>query len=782
MSTRVYAPGALHMTPTSQPGTSFVSTPRPIPNSHSAVPSNASVYASYAPRPSPPKVNLAEEEDAGDYRPGGYHPSFAAPGFTYGSPRPRLAAVHIMDTIGRYLILRKMGWGHFSTVWLAKDTRHGRHVALKIMKSSRRYTETALDEIKLLRAVQSANPSHQGYDYVVSFLDSFEHPGLHGQPHVCMTFEPLGENLLSLTQRCVKENKLAAAALAKQNRTNLTPSGRKTAATFASLIDLAVPPALVKCIAKQILLGMDYLHSECKLIHTDLKPENVLVALEDVEEVVRMELEMFPTSESIKASALTHITFPPSHLPRPTSPSSLHHSGAMSNQVYIFSSQPLSSPSRTPIGSLSNSPLERLSMRMTALGLESPTPTPAPPPAAAPATSQATLPKPANIPPPNSMEVGIGAATIAPSSAVATAMLSGSPGITAAALMASARTGTSKSQGVSPNGLNTQPATPSMLKEEVDIGDDMDEAAMASMSSSLNTMDTTFSQPVTPTVEIDGVSLTLTSPNTSADGRPDSTNAGLKPLFNGVPTIIKTADGMTCGGNGTCERELSICDDRTETDTVIGDAPSARDTTPCPPSNSTAQPANGPSLLSQTAPKGELTPGPQKPPIRIKIADLGNATPISHHFTNDIQTRQYRSPEAILGMDTWDERVDLWSVACVVFELLTGEYLFNPKSRQGCWGKDDDHIAQIIELVGDGFSKEMKTSGKWSREIWRSNGALRHINRLHNWPMSDVMKDKYDYKPEDAKLFADFMEPMLKVDWHARTSAKDMLDHPWLSS
>ncbi|KIO29413.1 hypothetical protein M407DRAFT_242634 [Tulasnella calospora MUT 4182] len=758
LSSRVYATGSLHMTPTPTAST-FASNPRPIPNAHSAVPSNASAYASHTSRPSPPKVNLAEEEDASDYRPGGYHP------------------VHIMDTIGRYLILRKMGWGHFSTVWLAKDSQQGRHVALKIMKSSRRYTETALDEIKLLRAVQSANPSHPGYEHVVSFLDSFEHPGLHGQPHVCMTFEPLGENLLSLTQRCVKENKLAAAALAKQNRSNLTPSGRKTAATFASLIDLAVPPALVKCVAKQILLGMDYLHSECKLIHTDLKPENVLVALEDVEEVVRMELEMFPTSESIKASALTHITFPPSHLPRPTSPSSLHHAGAMSNQVYIFSSQPLSSPSRTPIGSLSNSPLERLSMRMTALGLESPTR--APP---APATSQATLPKPANIPPPNSMEVGIGSATIAPSSAVATAMLSGSPGISAAALMASARTGTSMSQGASPNGPSTQPVTPSQLKEEVDIGDDMDEAAMASMSSSLNTMDTTFSQPVTPTIEIDGASLAQTSPNTSVDGRPQSANTGLKPLFNDIPTIIKTADGMSCSVNGTCDRELSICDDRTETDTVIGDAPSARDTTPCPPSTSTSQlSSNAPSLLSQTAPK-DLLPGPQRPPIRIKIADLGNATPISHHFTNDIQTRQYRSPEAILGMDTWDERVDLWSVACVVFELLTGEYLFNPKSRQGCWGKDDDHVAQIVELIGDGFSKDMKTSGKWSREIWRSNGTLRHISRLHSWPLSDVMKDKYDYKPEDAQLFASFMEPLLKVDWHSRASAKDMLDHPWLNS
>lgn len=40
-----------------------------------------------------------------------------------GSPRLHLTAVHIMDTIGRYQILRKMGWGHFSTVWLAKDTQ-----------------------------------------------------------------------------------------------------------------------------------------------------------------------------------------------------------------------------------------------------------------------------------------------------------------------------------------------------------------------------------------------------------------------------------------------------------------------------------------------------------------------------------------------------------------------------------------------------------------------------------------------------------------------------------
>ena len=38
-----------------------------------------------------------------------------------------------------------------------------------------------------------------------------------------------------------------------------------------------LPVAIVKKIARETLLGLDYLHSECSIIHTDLKPENVLI-------------------------------------------------------------------------------------------------------------------------------------------------------------------------------------------------------------------------------------------------------------------------------------------------------------------------------------------------------------------------------------------------------------------------------------------------------------------------------------------------------------------------
>jgi hypothetical protein len=61
---------------------------------------------------------------------------------------------------------------------------------------------------------------------------------------------------------------------------------------------------------------------------------------------------------------------------------------------------------------------------------------------------------------------------------------------------------------------------------------------------------------------------------------------------------------------------------------------------------------------------------PLPPPISVKIADLGNATPSKKHFTEDIQTRQYRAPEAILGRRDWDARADIWSAACVVSKLL----------------------------------------------------------------------------------------------------------------
>ena len=164
---------------------------------------------------------------------------------------------------GRYVVIRKLGWGHFSTVWLSRDTVTGKHVALKVVRSAAHYTETAIDEIKLLNRIVQAKPDHPGRKHVVSLLDSFEHKGPNGV-HVCMVFEVLGENLLGLIKRWNHRG---------------------------------IPMPLVKQITKQVLLGLDYLHRECGIIHTDLKPENVLIEVGDVEQIVKTYVKEEPKKE-----------------------------------------------------------------------------------------------------------------------------------------------------------------------------------------------------------------------------------------------------------------------------------------------------------------------------------------------------------------------------------------------------------------------------------------------------------------------------------------------------
>lgn len=57
---------------------------------------------------------------------------------------------HIGEVLNnRYVLIQKLGWGHFSTVWLAKDFKYSTYVAIKIMKSAKHYLEASYDEVKI---------------------------------------------------------------------------------------------------------------------------------------------------------------------------------------------------------------------------------------------------------------------------------------------------------------------------------------------------------------------------------------------------------------------------------------------------------------------------------------------------------------------------------------------------------------------------------------------------------------------------------------------------------
>lgn len=195
----------------------------------------------------------------------------------------------------------------------------------------------------------------------------------------------------------------------------------------------------------------------------------------------------------------------------------------------------------------------------------------------------------------------------------------------------------------------------------------------------------------------------------------------------------------------------------------------------------------------------------------LKIVDLGNACWVDKHFTDDIQTRQYRAPEVILGAG-YDTSADMWSVACIAFELLTGDLMFDPHAGKS-WGREEDHLALMIELLGD-FPRHLVTSpgaGKFASEYFNRKGVLRNINVLNYWGLREVLSDKYKFCIEDATAASDFLLSILQVSLPTaiplhppfcegiisstlcfivymlqlnpkdRATAQECLEHPWLN-
>lgn len=177
----------------------------------------------------------SEDEGMPDYKIGGYHP------------------VHVGELLlDRYVIIQKLGWGHFSTVWLTKDLKHNSYVAIKVQKSAQHYLEAAYDEVEILNKVSTNWQSeswqaaiskyykddpelrrslekhgHTGMtSHCVQLLNSFIHQGPNGK-HFVMVFEILGVNFLEIIKRYDYKG---------------------------------VPIPLVRKLARQCLIGLDYMH------------------------------------------------------------------------------------------------------------------------------------------------------------------------------------------------------------------------------------------------------------------------------------------------------------------------------------------------------------------------------------------------------------------------------------------------------------------------------------------------------------------------------------------
>lgn len=77
---------------------------------------------------------------------------------------------------------------------------------------------------------------------------------------------------------------------------------------------------------------------------------------------------------------------------------------------------------------------------------------------------------------------------------------------------------------------------------------------------------------------------------------------------------------------------------------------------------------------------------------RVQVIDFGSSCFVGEQGSTYIQSRFYRSPEVLLGLP-YNTQIDVWSFGCVLFEMYTGQPLFN--------GKDpEDQLMKIVQLLG----------------------------------------------------------------------------------
>nr|XP_020650769.1 SRSF protein kinase 1 isoform X2 [Pogona vitticeps] len=604
-----------------------------------------------------------EQEDPNDYCKGGYH------------------LVKIGDLFnGRYHVIRKLGWGHFSTVWLSWDIQGKRFVAMKVVKSAEHYTETALDEIKLLKSVRNTDPNDPNRERVVQLLDDFKISGVNGS-HICMVFEVLGHHLLKW--------------IIKSNYQGL-------------------PLVCVKKIIHQVLQGLDYLHAKCRIIHTDIKPENILLCVND---------------QYVRRLAAEATEWQRSGAPPPSG-------SAVSTAPQPKPADKMSKNKKKKLKKKQKRQAELLEKRIQEI------------------EEMEKEGSPLEVQPEEHQEVP----------RPLELLLKESPpdeGVPAKTDVSLVSEQTILMEGVEK--CITEINCNGMVQ-------------VASFSDSINEVSVRLEEDLHNANDCSGPCLEQEEGESC--GYSQSTGGSENRIEeagsdSSAPLITEAVDSMVCQGTSSDEQYLSEQQINNLQESIRAEIPSEDENENNGASeNNKGKSAAGNFLLNPLDPANADK-------LKVKIADLGNACWVHKHFTEDIQTRQYRSLEVLIGAG-YSTPADIWSTACMAFELATGDYLFEPHSGED-YSRDEDHIALIIELLGK-IPRKLIVAGKYSKEFFTKKGDLKHITKLKPWGLFEVLVEKYEWSQDEAAAFTDFLLPMLELNPEKRATAAQCLRHPWLNS
>ncbi|KAL8462995.1 hypothetical protein ACS0TY_033846 [Phlomoides rotata] len=114
----------------------------------------------------------------------------------------------------------------------------------------------------------------------------------------------------------------------------------------------------------------------------------------------------------------------------------------------------------------------------------------------------------------------------------------------------------------------------------------------------------------------------------------------------------------------------------------------------------------------------------------IKVIDLGSSCFLNDNLSLYVQSRSYRAPEVMLGL-AYDQKIDLWSLGCILVELCSGEVLFPNEAVVML-------LARMIGMFGP-FDLEMLQNGQETHKYFTEEKLISWsalLQRIHRWRIS----------------------------------------------
>lgn len=163
-------------------------------------------------------------------------------------------------------------------------------------------------------------------------------------------------------------------------------------------------------------------------------------------------------------------------------------------------------------------------------------------------------------------------------------------------------------------------------------------------------------------------------------------------------------------------------------------------------------------------------------PFRVRMGDLGNCCWVNKHFSDHIQSRDYRAPEVILGYP-YSIQADIFSVGVMLLEFLVGVPIFSPRSCNSNTVRNQMHLALMMRSLGN-IPLHLLRRGKCASAYFSRRQKFRNIRKLKPLPFEKLLRDKVSNRRE-LVLLCDLLRLLLAIDPERRISASQALRHPF---